>query len=115
MRGKRRQDGAQVSGPSNGKEGAGKEREEHVWGWMGIENSALDLMGLRCPFNTLSRQLTYKPGVCRRNLGASGIEMIFEVRNMYYLPGTCTKAVDMNQNRLITYLLLLFSFCRCGN
>lgn len=43
---KRRQDGAQVSGPSNG-EGRGWRRtgEEHVWGWMGIGNSASDLEG----------------------------------------------------------------------
>lgn len=56
-----------------GRQGLARNRGEHVCGRMGIGNSALDLMGLRCLFNMLSRQLTYKPGVCKRNLGVSGI------------------------------------------
>lgn len=74
---KRRQDGAQVSGPSNGEGRAGEERGrgwgEHVWGRMGTGKSALDLGVLRRWLVVFRRQLTYKSGACRKKLGVFGI------------------------------------------
>lgn len=63
---------------------------------MGIGNSALDLVGLKRLFDTVSRQLVYKSGVFERILGVTGVQMTFKVRNTYYLPDIGTKAVDAN-------------------
>lgn len=58
--------GAQASGWSNRKEGAG----------MGVNGNgefSFGLGGFRRLFDTLSRQLMYKSGVGGRNMGAIGI------------------------------------------
>lgn len=48
-------------------------REEPVWEWTRIRNSAWDLVGVGHLFNMLSRQMLYKPGVGERNLGVIGM------------------------------------------
>lgn len=70
---KRRQDGAQVSGPSNGKEGAGGERGGARAGEDGNREVSLAPSGSATPPGVLSRQLTCKSGACKKKLGGFGI------------------------------------------